>query len=790
MTNPKKPETIEELQNALVDVLTKPSLDISQVVDISAKLSRLDPEYVRFASDGGLIDRLGQELVARQETAVSELVKNAYDADARELRVTFYDAEGMGGSLVMSDDGHGMTRQQLVNGFMRLASAEKQAFPISPLYRRARAGRKGIGRFSAQRLGARLELVTQTADVDHAWKVCIDWTKFASGLDLHQIATRVETVSKERTSGTTLTILGLRDRWSDAQISRVFRYVEELLDPFPAHGVPTDVHVDSPDSDPGFKAVFLRNTDGKERLVASEDRMVLEHAVAKIHAEVDAAGRASMSLVSDRFGLAESEPLRLDDTEAQTVFPHLRNVKLDAHYFIYDTELMPPQAVGRLRRLGTDQGGFRLYRNGFRVLPYGERRNDWLGLDEESRRRAILPALANVNWLGAISIVDPNHDTFFEVSSREGLAMNEAMTELTQFGHAVAVKCALRIASVRGRKTRAGGPAKKPPPPPATTPKSLRETAADLNRSREGMDAAPGFNRPDGQGSFLDPSGSPQGTEGVPSPHPDTPQDTSRLLGAAAGQLSAAADQIEEQAREIEMLRVLSSLGLVVATFTHEARNRVMSMRDQLALLLSDSSIPASSLTAIADLRTATNDLKSYLGYFENSLSEVQKRALEQQDVSVLLYEFVRAFKPISDRWNIVIETEIDEGLVSKPMIASEWSSILTNLFTNSVKAIRRADRERGQILIRAVRVEHWVQVDFMDNGDGIASENWDRIFDPFFTLSATAHDDDLTGMGLGLKIVKDTVVSRDGQVHVLPPPEGFLACVRVRIPADELPAS
>ncbi|HSV70094.1 MAG TPA: sensor histidine kinase [Methylibium sp.] len=781
MTEPKKADTIADLQKALVDVLTLPQLDFTQLVDISTRLSRLDPDYVRFASDSGLIDRLGQELVARQETAVSELVKNAYDADARELQVTFVDAESAGGSLRLVDDGNGMTRDQLINGFMRLASTEKQAFPVSPLYRRARAGRKGIGRFSAQRLGARLELVTQTADAAHAWKLCIDWRKFASGTDLHQVATRIEVVPKERPKGTTLNILGLRDRWSDAQISRVFRYVEELLDPFPYAGPTSGSAPDRADADPGFKAVFLRRTESEERLVASEDRMVLEHAIAKIHAEVDQDGKAWTTLVSDRLGLNETEPLRINDSVSQTTFPHLRKVKLDAHYFIYETDLMPSQVRGRLQRLGSEQGGFRLYRNGFRVLPYGERRNDWLGLDEQSRRRAILPAIANSNWLGAISIVDPEHDVFFEVSSREGLAMNAAMSELIQFGLAVAVKCATRVASIRGRKVKAGSRSQRSPQPRPPTPEALREAAADLRSTPDGRSSAPDTADSGPSDGHTAADGSAQEASGATASEPSKRVVASQLLVAAA-------DQIEEQSKEIEMLRVLSSLGLVVATFTHEARNRVMSMRDLLELLLSDPSLPEASLRRVVDLRAATNDLKSYLGYFENSLSEMQRRELEQQDVSALLYEFVRAFKPISDRWNITIETYIDEGLVTKPMLASEWSSILTNLFTNSVKAIKRAERDRGQILIRAARVDGWIQVDFVDNGDGIAREHWDRIFDPFFTLSATAHDDDLTGMGLGLKIVKDTVTSRNGQVFVVEPPANFHARMRVKIPADQHP--
>ena len=201
MSDPKKPDAAEDLRKDLVEVLTAPQLDYSKLVEISSRLSRLDPDYVRFASDSGLIDRLGQELVARQETAVSELVKNAYDADARAMKVTFVDADRAGGSLELEDDGHGMTREQLIDGFMRLASPQKQAFPVSPLFRRSRAGRKGIGRFSAQRLGAGLELVTQTLDSTHAWRLQIDWSKFAPGVDLYQIATRVEIVPKQRPHG-------------------------------------------------------------------------------------------------------------------------------------------------------------------------------------------------------------------------------------------------------------------------------------------------------------------------------------------------------------------------------------------------------------------------------------------------------------------------------------------------------------------------------------------------------------------------------------------------------------
>ena len=71
-------------------------------------------------------------MVVRHETAVSELVKNAYDADARFASLNFKNVDDKGGTLVINDDGSGMTRDQLINGFMRISSTSKIHEPISP----------------------------------------------------------------------------------------------------------------------------------------------------------------------------------------------------------------------------------------------------------------------------------------------------------------------------------------------------------------------------------------------------------------------------------------------------------------------------------------------------------------------------------------------------------------------------------------------------------------------------------------------------------------------------------
>jgi len=105
---------------------------------------------------------------------------------------------------------------------MRISSTSKIHEPVSPLYKRNRAGKKGIGRFSAQRLGSKLTIVSQTTNSQNALKIVVDWTKYLMDDDLFSISNRIEEIPKEREQGTTLIIENLREWWSEAMIKPVY----------------------------------------------------------------------------------------------------------------------------------------------------------------------------------------------------------------------------------------------------------------------------------------------------------------------------------------------------------------------------------------------------------------------------------------------------------------------------------------------------------------------------------------------------------------------------------------
>jgi len=121
-------------------------------------------------------------------------------------------------------------------------------------------------------------------------------------------------------------------------------------------------------------------------------------------------------------------------------------------------------------------------------------------------------------------------------------------------------------------------------------------------------------------------------------------------------------------------------------------------------------------------------------------------------------------------------------------MHPSEWSSILFNFYTNAKKAVKRT-KLTGEIKIECGAFEDYIFLEFSDTGDGISEENEEKIFDEFFTTTSpnTVEEIDasneITGTGLGLKIVKDIVSSYKGSIQVVSAKEGFNTCLRIEIP-------
>lgn len=764
----------EEIRNQLQQVLEKEPNNTDKILTLSNQLAGLDEDKVRFSVDAGVIDRLGRELVARQETAVSELVKNAYDADATEVTLTFKDSDSIGGTLIIEDDGVGMTREQLVNGFMRISSTDKIRNPISEKYGRKRAGQKGIGRFAVQRLGKDLTIITQTKDNENALKLSINWGNYKGNVDLFSITNSLEIIPKEKEEGTTLIIKDLRDRWSRAAIRRVYRYVVDIIQPFSliidseTKKLVNEDKNDKRNNESNFRTLFYKYENGVKKLIADDDKMIYEHALAVINGYIDGEGVGVYSIESKKFDVDEIHAIGNDPDDNSIPFDKLSNIEFRAYYFIYDKDLIPSMQLNSIRNLARKKGGIRLYRNGFRVLPYGEIGNDWLALDASVRRRSILPTHSNLNFFGFVQIKDTENQ-FNETSSREGLLENQALIQLKNFVYRTIISGIIKMAEVRNVKLVSGqSKNEKGNWDYESVDVRIKNIAFTLDKLDEELEKE----------------------EGSIQAKKRRKKSIKKIKKEIKELQESHAEEQKKYIKEKSMLRVLSSVGLTIGQFIHEVKHHTNDIRSDIGYLIVNLQDQKTLLQRAVILETNFTLFHNYTSFYDKVVSQNVIRELRPLEIREIVRPFIDSIKNDAQRTGVSIEDPIFNGYLryTKPMHPSEWSSILFNFYTNSKKAIKRTGNQ-GKILVECGLEENMIYLEFSDNGDGISKENEEEIFNEFFTTTnqsdfGTLNYTEITGTGLGLKIVKDIISSYRGKVFVASAKDDYNTCIRVEIPS------
>ncbi|MFZ6665660.1 sensor histidine kinase [Peijinzhouia sedimentorum] len=764
----EKGEQILELKKKLSEEIQKESSDNNVILALSSEIAKLDDSQVRFSVDAGIINRLGKELVGKHETAVSELVKNAFDADATEVNLVFENAWNAGGTLTIDDNGTGMTKDQLINGFMRLSSSDKIHNPISDKYKRTRAGRKGIGRFATQRLGSKLTIITHTAKSDFSIKISINWNDFETDRDLLSVSNNIEVIPKTKREGTTLIIENLRDGWSDAMIKRVFRYTSELLQPFPLSKKNKDEAESS--IDPGFKSYYFRQ-EGQELIpIIDEEEAIFKHALAEIEGYVMDDGQGCWALKSDKLNFPQEVFLIGNDEKnrenPEVKFNLIKGLHFKVHYFIYEPTLFAPGTFTFIRDLSYETGGIRLYRNGFRVLPYGAQGDDWLGLDKSNNRSIVLGPHMNRSFFGFVELED-KEGKFEETSSREGLIESENLNELVNFVYRSIVSAVMKVSELRGRKA----------------------TASQKNFTRSDDDPT---EKADKAVEELEDFFKNDENEQESSEKSDSGKSKQRAKKIFEEFKQAREEEKKKKQAlidEVNMLRILAGLGLVIGEFIHEVQRFLPGFDADIKYLKNAVKDYKEVYERTELLETNIRSFSSYTSYFDKTISRNILRELEPIELRIVVRRFISIIQNDLKRAEIeFIEPEFKGyDLFTIPMHPSEWASILFNLYTNSKKAIYRK-RIKGKMFIECGIENQNVYLEFSDNGDGIPPENEDTIFNAFYTTTSAANHsgndvDSLVGTGLGLKIVKDIVEFYGGQIFVTSPSSEFSTTIRIEIP-------
>lgn len=708
---------------------------------------------LKFSIDSSLLFELGERLVTRPSIALAELVKNAYDADSTKVIVTFEQVSKPGGVIMIEDDGHGMTFEEIKTSWMRIATSRKRLKPVSKIYCRALSGAKGIGRLAARRLGSSLLLqsvATREDGIKESVTVNFDWKEsFLPGEDLENVSVsykrqKVETNSK---TGVYLFIGGVRDAWTEDEIRNLLGDLLSVQNPFPDLLVaPKHNEENRCSPDPGFN--FDLFVDGSERLNKFSGGLgdaFLKAAWAKLEGVVDERGKAHYDINIGRNQESDSF------IDATNLYLGLEDARFRIYYMVYKKEYFNEQNFGvqNASRKGREEGGVRIYLDGFRVFPYGDPGDDWLQLEEYGAKNIDMASLIsptmdvmelagslnrpfllipkNSQLFGVVSISQTKHMGIEINVTRDRLIETPTVTKLQRFVQNGIYWMTLKYASSLAEERIFH---KEEQPQPQKVLDIIEDVKVVISTEK-----------------------------GIPE------EKRQAIIGTLDRAIQQSRVDTEERISEISMLRVLASAGTTLALMNHQLQaiiGAVLQTEQDLIRLrpkISEDLYPQYDdiVNQISEWHEMVKLQISQLGFLLSAESRQRRRRHP-------LYQIVENVrKPMSfymKKYGVAFENNVSRSLRTPPIYESELYAVLINILSNALKAVFTQSERR--ISVEAEKTDQALYLRMLDTGVGVPVELRENAFRPFFTTSLPNPVLGV-GTGLGLTVVRELLEVYNG---------------------------
>jgi len=214
---------------------------------LESSVKDFDSKTASFRVHASLIYKLGESLIADEITALSELIKNSYDADSTVCMLSIssdyveeIDGKECKGCIELSDNGCGMDLTTIVNGWLTLSNSPKKKMKkdkkTTPKYHRYPLGDKGLGRLSVQKLGRFMQMTTKAADSNVEYRVVIPWGDFLKNTTIDKIPVTIEkndVISQKSYTKIAIKDLVNPEMWGQTeQISLLTNSINKIVSPF------------------------------------------------------------------------------------------------------------------------------------------------------------------------------------------------------------------------------------------------------------------------------------------------------------------------------------------------------------------------------------------------------------------------------------------------------------------------------------------------------------------------------------------------------------------------------
>ena len=734
-----------------------------------------------------LLRTLGEELISNEVVAVIELVKNAYDADATHVLIRFTGPLEPGkGRIEVIDNGHGMELKTVQTVWMEPATPSKRGkLRRTDKFKRRFLGEKGIGRFASSRLANELEVISRKKGAAKEVYGLFDWRQFddekkyldeililweerapieikpGGAIDLLWGSEDKMPSSHARESGTILRMTSLKQKWEAQHFDDLRRALARLVSPKFAKK-------QDEDKDPGFEVELALPTEFSQFSSKVEQPPILKHPHYVVRGSVNTDGSFSISYkvlaegidepmkgqfvrVKDAKGRFELRDIKTAESKKEDTPTETRPTEcgpIDLELRVWDRDELgnvvqkTHSTIQDIRRDLDAVAGINIYRDGFRVLPYGEPQDDWLRLDLRRVQNPTL-RLSNNQIYGVVHISADANPKLRDQSNREGLDENQALQDLRD----VMAEVLSRLETLRY----------------AARPRATSKSGKPVGGLFGGFDLKP---LADYVAKQL-----PQDKQAK-----ELVEKTEQLFGG----------QLKEIQTVLGRYQRLATLGQLIDHVLHEGRQPIASINSEAALGLEDvqraekfgGDFVARAATRFTVIRKQGDVLAIAFKRMEPFGGRRRGRPTQ-----LYLEEIIRdAFGVFADDIvRLSVKTKLPRSQTLVRLDPAEIQEVIINLLQNSLYWLEQVNESKREVEVSVERKgpDH-VDILFSDSGPGVPTGNRELIFEPYFSTKPE-------GVGLGLSIVGEIVSDYyEGSLELLKngPLKGanFLITLRKRV--------
>lgn len=741
--------------------------DVCRMMDLPAETH----EVVGVRPYARLLTMLGEQLIKNDRIALVEIIKNSYDADASKVVVDFVQfspkfSKTPSSVISIIDNGEGMSESTIKDHWLNPATAGKVERKLrSPLtgLGRVMQGEKGIGRFAIFKLGSKAKIVTRSVGDSHEWVIEYDLAFLDSGMkaDSGRSALEEVTDSGVRTSppvfldeievqltrraprvfdglaaggmgakhGTRIEVSSLRSEWSEPAVRKSFIEVARLQ-PL----VPSPRGDGTPIVGSEFNVDFRR--DGIElpyglQLDQSLTRLFKERTVLKVDGMFDSEGKSFDLSINGR---AQTLSLKDPDVTALRAYKKTFGDKnaprsIDSiacgpflfSFYVFDVDSAAPIEfhLDPDEKEQVKEHRIYLYRDGVRVLPYGDPEDDWLQLDIIRGTQGASRVLSNDQTVGFVYISQQDNPNLQDKTNREGLL--EDGTALADF---VALIQIIISYLRRGEFARYLEVQKRQ--------REAVEQSKEIVTSR--FDAIRG-----------DPTVSESVSKKV--------SELERAYKAEKGFLEMRANRTEDLAGV--GLSVEAASHDILASTTHALR-LARSIDDYVtAVLPHDYALGADARALVESMSFVASRLQDIQGLFVST-----RQVKKPTNVIEYVRRVQRIYSSLMKNRNVSFELDVGPSELVVSTTDAALLQVLINFFDNALFWLDAASTNSPKILIR-IDAERRV-LTFADNGPGVKDADEPFIFEPFYSAKGDE------GKGLGLYIARQVGIRSGFRVDLI----------------------